>query len=146
MRRFSLRSILLVAAILPPLLAAVWYWFDFGKVHAGGEGKAARKMLLAHTPPGSSPDTVLDFVVNKLHRNGQGDAYYKYLRAYEASTGKMDNQLTAADLITAPRTISVVVSSRPSSFMIAHEVSATWHFDDQDRLVDITTMEYGIGP
>jgi hypothetical protein len=147
MPRFTLRRLLLTAAILPPAFAGVWYFFDLGKFHTGSNENAVRKKLLGYTPPGTSPDKVLDFVVNKLHRSGQGDAYYKYLRSYEASTGRMDNQLTPTDAMYGdPRTISVVVSSWPAGLMLAHEVEATWHFDAQDRLVDVTTRSYGIGP
>jgi len=147
MPRFTLRQLLLTAAVFPPLIAAVWYCFDLGRVHTGSEENAVRKKLLTYTPPGASAMQVLAFVVNDLHRSGQGNAYHQYLEDYRASTGRDDDlQLTpTGDEFTGERTIEVVVSSRPSG-LVTHEVSATWHFDAQDRLTDITTRSYGIGP
>jgi hypothetical protein len=145
---FTLRRLLLTAAIVPPLVAAVWYWFDMGRVHAGSDANKARTKLLYYTPPGTSAKEVIRFVANDLHHAGpgQGSAYYRYLQDYRASTGKDVNLTPAENQATGERTIEVIVSSLPAGFMVASEVMATWHFDKQDKLVDITTEGYGIGP
>jgi hypothetical protein len=144
---FTLRRLLLAAAIVPPLIAALWYWFDLGRVHAGSDANKARTKLLSYTPPGTTAKEVIRFVADDLHQAGpgQGSAYYRYLQDYRASTGK-DANLVPTDSITGERTIEAIVSSLPAGFMMASEVMATWHFDKQDKLVDITTMGYGIGP
>jgi hypothetical protein len=145
---FTLRRLLLTAAIVPPLIAAVWYCFDLGRVHAGSDENKARTKLLAYTPPGTSAQDVLKFVADDLHHagGGQGSAYYRYLQNYRASTGKDVNLTPTENQTTGERTIEVIVSSMPAGFMMAHEVTAIWHFDRQDRLIDITTNSYGIGP
>jgi len=142
MPRFALGRLLLIAAILPPVIAALWYLGGVGKIHSGSEEKAAREKLLTYTPPGSSPKEVLSFVVNDLYRAGQVNAYHEYLRDYEASTGTQVNNITPTDY----RTVEVIVSSWPDGLLSAHEVSATWHFDREDQLTDITTNSYSIGP
>jgi hypothetical protein len=144
MRRFSLRSMLIIAAVLPPVIAGVWYWGQFGKVHAGSQEKAARAKLLAYTPAGTSAKNVLGFVIKDLYRPGagQGNAYFQYLQDYEASNGRAKLNLTPTD----DRTIEVIVSSTFGGFLMADEVKATWHFDRKDRLIDITTSSYSIGP
>ena len=118
MPRFTLRRLLLVAAILPPIIAAVWYWFDFGKVHVGSDEKAVRQKLLAYTPPGTSAMEVMRFVVNDLHRVSvnPGRAYERYLREYRALTDRKDdcNLLPVGEnLYTHERTIEVVASLEP---------------------------------
>ncbi len=145
---FTLRRLLLTAAVVPPLIAAVWYWFDLGRVHAGSDANKARTKLLSYTPPGTTAKEVIRFVAEDLHHAGpgQGSAYYRYLQDYRTSTGKDVNLTPTGDEVTGERTIEVIVSSLPAGLMMASEVSAIWHFDKQDRLVDITTTAYGIGP
>jgi len=150
MPRFTLRRLLLAAAFLPPLMAAVWFCFDFGKVHAGSDENAVRKKLLAYTPRGTNAMEVMEFVVNDLHRPSaaHGEAYERYVKEYRALTGRKDDfnlwPLGENDY-THERTIEVAVSGRAAGLLVAHVIEATWHFDDQDRLVDITTNSYGIG-
>jgi hypothetical protein len=149
MPRLTLRRLLLTAAILPPLFAAAWFWFELGKVRAGRGENAVRQKLLSHTPPGTSAVEVLEFVVNDLYHSGQGNAYHPYLKDYAATSGRKlhDLKLTPTDnMYGEKRVIEVVVSSVPSHFLMANEVAAIWHFDGQDRLTDITTRSYSIGP
>ena len=144
----SLRLAILLAIVLPlPLpIRPVWdwYWSDSGKVHVGSQADAAREKLLKHTPPGTSASEVLEFVVNDLDsfRHGGSSAYYVYLMEYEASHGRRPDDLGPSD----DRTIEVVVSSRTAGLLMSKRLKAIWHFDGQNRLEDVTTSEYGLGP
>jgi hypothetical protein len=141
--RYRLRTLLLMAALIPPAIAAAWYFGGCGKVGVSrySQNAAIRSKLLAHTPPGTSAVDVLSFVITSLRHQEPVDCYFEYLQAYEASTAQ-----SAPVVPTNSKTIEVIVTEWPAAWMMSELVIATWHFDDKNRVSDITIQRRTTGP
>lgn len=141
--RYSLRRLLLILAITPPVLALGWYCGGCGKVGVSrySQDAAIRSKLLAHTPPGTSASDVIVFVFDSLRHEEPVDVHFEYLEAFEASTGR---QVPAVP--TEAKTIEVIVTEWPADFMMSELVIAIWHFDEKGCVRDITIERRNIGP
>lgn len=99
-----------------------------------------REELLAKTPRGTSAPDVLAFVADlELPKRAQCTGYGQWVRNYEASTGRRTSLIPADD-----RTIEAMV--KIEKVVLGDDiVKAIWHFDESDRLTDITIDRYTIG-
>jgi len=141
-------NFLLTAAVLPLMFAHAFDRSeDEGKsqrritIDSASPDKEIRDTLLKHTPLGTGGVDVLSFTLDKLHVTRPVNAYSAYDKAYQASTGKA----SSATPISA-KIIAVIVSERPVRLLSSERVWAKWHFDEKDRLTDITIVRDGIGP
>ena len=141
--RYRLRTIIVLAAI-PLLGAAAWYVMakDRVTISSWSTDDSIRRTLLEHTPVGSSPRTVIAFIHDSLSPKGHIEADSVYLDDYENATGK---KIKAVPW-TRKRFIRAVVAERPRGFLVTEEVTAKWHFDQNDRLTDISIDRHGLGP
>lgn len=141
--RYRLRTLLILLAIVPLVLAGGWYFGGCGKVGVSrySQDAAIRRKLLAHTPPGASATDVISFVFNSLRHEEPVDCYSDYLRAFESSTGR-----SVPAVPTGTKTIQVIVTEWPADFMLSELVIAVWHFDGRDRARDITIERRTMGP
>lgn len=141
--QFRLRTLLIVVAITPLICAAAWYLFGFGSDtyrRTLRADSANREELLAATPPGTPALKVLSYVVHDLgHEGAQGN--WEWKRAYDASTGQRCD-VTPID----ERTVVATVGKRTVGPLEVENVDATWHFDDNDQVSDITVERYTFGP
>jgi len=143
------RAILLFAlAALPTLIAGALDRDDSqGKsgeritINSASPDQEIRSKLLEGAPLGTDAVDVLSFVVDKLQPARPINAYSKYVRAYKESKGRDSGAMR----ITS-RFIAVIVAERPVSLLSSERVWAKWHFDDKDRLTDITIERVAIGP
>jgi len=141
--RYRLRTLLIVLAVGPLIIAAAWYLLGFGNEtyrRTLRADSAIRNELLAKTPVGTPASKVLAYVVNEVAHEGEVSAYYNWARAHEASTG------TFSVNRTDDRTIEAIVGERSVLPLLVEDVTATWHFDDNDRVSDITVERNGYGP
>ena len=69
----------------------------------------------------------------------RGNAYYKWVQTYSTSTGRKSDLEPTDD-----RTISLTTRSRPTGKAEEH-VRAIWHFDENDRVTDISIERNAIG-
>ena len=142
--RFRLRTLLIAVAVVPALVSLGWYVLGFGNEtyrRALRADSTIRDELLSATPRGTSAQKVLSYVVNELAHEEPADGYYEWVRAYDASTGRVSSIVPTDD-----RTIEVIVGERSAGFMMVELVSATWHFDGNDLVSDITVERYTFGP
>jgi hypothetical protein len=99
-----------------------------------------RDGLLVSTPKGTSgPDALAAFLRARKHKD-RVDAYSGYVEAVEISTTQRLPVISSTQ-----RTIRAVLSERPIGFALSKLTIATWHFDERDRLIDITVETLTIG-
>jgi hypothetical protein len=144
MFRYRLRPLLILVAVAPVLLAAVWYCGGFGEYFSEFSARHSdtdiRAQLLKHTPPGTRAEDVIKFALNNDPSGEHVSAYWNYF-LYERPT-------RANEFLPYPnqREIKTVISTRSVHFLMAEIVTATWHFDEKDHLTDITIDRATMGP
>ena len=141
--RYRLRTLLIVLAVAPLIIASAWYLLGFGNETYRLTRKAdsaIRDELLAKTPVGSPAAKVLSYVVNELAHEAPINGFYDWVRAHEVSAGEF------SVVPTLDRNIKAIVGMRSSGFMMTEYVKATWHFDSNHQVSDITVERYALGP
>jgi hypothetical protein len=119
---YNLRTLLISVAVIPPMIAAVWYLLGYGNETYRRSLRAdsvIRDELLAATPPGTPASKVIAYANRELEY-GPSDSYSDSFLA-----GK-------------PGTRSATVGLRAVHFAATEYVTATWHFDANNRLTDIS--------
>jgi hypothetical protein len=112
-----------------------------------GSDEEIRQRLLSRTPVGTSAIDVLSFVVDTLRPRDSRNAYYRYVDAYAAKTGhRPDICPTDSTDAATKRTIDVLLQVRVSGICFNELTSATWFFDEHDRLADVRVKRTDIGP
>ncbi|QDU29236.1 hypothetical protein ETAA8_43430 [Anatilimnocola aggregata] len=126
--RFKLSKLLAVTTFMPVIIAAAFYLGGCNQVvHSGQSDQLIRRRLLTGTPRGTSAKDVLAFIAKNFN-DGAGSQVLPSLAPNEQ------------------RTIEAVVARGSAGYMLAELVTATWHFDDQDRVTYILISRSHYGP
>ena len=145
MPRYKLRTLLIVLAFLPASIAAVWWYVaGFGdEIYRRSlrTNVAIRNELLAYTPLGTPGAEVLEFVLNKLKCVPPAKAPHGWVHEYDKSLLNIGSSVLPE---AGGRTIRVTIGRR---ITIGEErVDATWHFDENNKVNDITVERYRTFP
>jgi len=84
--------------------------------------------------------------MTKLDHENYVDAYSQYVNALESRTGKRSGAIRSTANFHTGNSISAIVSERAVGFLLSELIVADWHFDDQDRVADITIDRHCLGP
>ena len=96
-----------------------------------------RKLLLSHTPIGSKAVNVLKFILDGLQpKRYWPSAHVGFVEALEKERGG-DPRVSRSDYEGEPHSLYMVLGGWPPSILDWQLVSASWVFDNDDRLTDI---------
>jgi hypothetical protein len=138
--RFKLSTFLIMAAVAPILIAAICYMAGCNNL-ANQTDQVIRSKLTKLTPRGTTAVDAIAQILASVQYDSGSAADADFLIAHEAATG------TRAPLTpTDDRNIEHIVGSRSAGFMLKEIVIATWLFDDQDRVTEISIARRTYGP
>jgi hypothetical protein len=97
--------------------------------------------LLEHTPVGTSAVDVMSFIIRRVRPWRPVHAHSDYIQAYKTPIPERFDVFR-----TSSRTIRTTVAELPVGLLTSDRVHAKWHFDENDRLTDITAERVAVGP
>lgn len=105
-----------------------------------------RNLLLDHTPLGSDPVNVMEFINSELnHRHKHADPYYdRHLGAVRSTKTKGPQEVIGAASIRL--FLGEYGRSIKTLFMVSKKVYVQWAFDEEDKLIDIVVSKEEDGP
>src|SRR5262245_2753208 len=85
MIRYRLRTLLILVAIAPVVLAVAWYWWHGGDFGPHRSDADIRARLLQYTPLKTKAEDVLRFVLKDYRRRQYVQTYWNYFHYVQPS-------------------------------------------------------------